>query len=349
MADPFLFLPREDRAILLRQHAPNLNMLPSVAEKDIWVCWVLEKLFNMPDRLPMAFKGGTSLSKVYKVIDRFSEDIDVTLDYRGFVDPIRGNESRGEITRLSDKLKSFVLAHTCDKVKPYFEAALSAELGEGAASVELNESGEKLFIHYPSAFDEGTSGYVPSSILLEFGGRNITEPNEPHEVTPYISAALPDYLFPEPTVTVLALHRTYWEKATLAHVECNRPNQRFDAARLSRHWYDLYQMSANLADLQSPAANDLLGDVVRYKKIFFHYSYADYNACLGGALRLVPQNELKKSLEADFRSMVAAGMFYADPPPFRMIMDRLAEVEQLLNQSIAAYYKAIEMTADGTS
>jgi hypothetical protein len=339
MPDPFLALPKEDQAILLKRHAPKLDMMQVVVEKDIWVCWALEKLFNMPDRLPMAFKGGTSLSKVYKAINRFSEDIDVTLDYRGFVDPIRGDESRSEITRLSERLKGFVLAHVRDKIKPYFEAVLSEQFGEGAGTVELNENGEKLYIYYPSAFDEGTSDYVPSSVLVEFGGRNITEPNEAHKITPYLSADLPEYIFPEAIVTVLALQRTYWEKATLAHVECNRPNQRLEASRLSRHWYDLYQMSGNLADLQSPAACDLLGDVVRYKKIFFHYGYADYDSCLSGALRLVPEGKLKKALEADFMAMVAAGMFYAEPPSFEQILARLTEVQELLNISISNYYK----------
>ncbi len=337
MADSFLGLPKKDRAVLLRQHAPAVDMLPFVVEKDVWVCWALDKLFKMPDHLPMAFKGGTSLSKVYKVIDRFSEDIDVTLDYRGFVDPLRGAETRGEITRLSEKLKGFVLAHTRDKVKPYFENILEEQFGKGTAKVELNENGERLYIHYPSAFDEGTGGYVPASVLLEFGGRNITEPNEARQVSPYISALLPDYIFPEPTVAVLALARTYWEKTTLIHVECNRPNQRLETPRLSRHWYDIYQMSTNLADFPSPAGHDLLTDVVKYKKVFFHYGYANYDSCLSGALRLVPREELQKALETDFKAMVVAGMFYSEPPSFQKILDRLLEVEQALNQSIAAH------------
>jgi len=327
VANAFLSLSREDQAILLRQHAPHLDMLPFVLKKDIWICWALEKLFKMPNRMAMAFKGGTSLAKVYKAIDRFSEDIDVTLDYRGFVSPISGNESRSEIARLSEKLKGFVLEHTRDKIKPYFEELLSKQYGKDSAKVELNGTGEKLFIHYPSAFDAGTTDYIPTSVLLEFGGRNITEPNEVHTVRPYISELLPGYAFPEATVTVLALCRTYWEKATLAHVECNRPNQRLEASRFSRHWYDLYRISDNLADLQSRAAYELLRDVVRYKKVFFYYGYADYDSCMTGALRLVPHDDLKKALEADFDSMVKARMFYAEPPSFKKIMDRLTEVE----------------------
>ena len=339
MADQFLSLPREDQALLLKQYAPDLDMLPFVLEKDIWLCWALQQLFNMPEQLPMAFKGGTSLSKVYRAIDRFSEDLDVTLDYRAFGETVTGNESRSALTRISEKLKELVLKHTRDKVKPYFEEVLSQQFGASGGKVELSKNGEQLYIHYPSAFDEKTAGYMPASVLIEFGGRNITEPNELHKVRPYMSTALTNYAFPEPIVTVLALQRTYWEKATLVHVECNRPSPRSNAERLSRHWYDLHQMSKNLTDFQSSSAQDLLADVVCHKKMFFHYGYADYESCLSGALRLVPPEELKKSLEVDFNLMVDALMFYQAPPPFKEILTRLVEVEQLLNKSIVAHSK----------
>jgi hypothetical protein len=205
--------------------------------------------------------------------------------------------------------------------------------------VELNENGEKLYIHYPSALEDETQGYVSASVLVEFGGRNITEPDETRTVKSLLSAAVPDFTFPQPTVTVLALPRTHWEKTTLVHVECNRPNPRANAERLSRHWYDVYQMSRNLTDFQSATVHELLGDVVRCKKMFFHYGYADYESCLSGGLRLVPSDEMKKALEAEFKSMVAAGMFYNEPPPFQEILTKLAEVQQLLSESITAHYR----------
>jgi hypothetical protein len=104
MADYFLNLPKEQRFALLQQYAPATDMLPFILEKDIWVCWALQQLFAMPEPRQMAFKGGTSLSKVYQVIDRFSEDIDITVDYRGFVEVVKGNESRsgeGGILRIT--------------------------------------------------------------------------------------------------------------------------------------------------------------------------------------------------------------------------------------------------------
>ncbi len=337
MAEHFLALPKGDQAALLRLHAEDLRMQPFVLEKDIWVCWALDKLFTMPGRLPMAFKGGTSLLKVYRAIDRFSEDIDVTLDYRGFGEEIIGKESRGELIRLSDKLKGLVLEQTRDVIKPYFESVMSAEFRQGSFKVDVSEDGEKVFIHYPAAI-EGND-YLGTSVLLEFGGRNITEPNETRTVRSYMSDVVNDFVFPEAEVTVLALPRTYWEKSTLMHVECNRPNPRLSAIRLSRHWYDSYKMSHNLANLQSACAHDLLAAVVKHKKLFFHYGYANYDHCLSGGLRLVPGDELANALDNDFKSMVQAGMFYSEPPAFAEILERLKEVERDLNNSITAHFQ----------
>ena len=100
MAEPFLSLDARERADILRTLAANSGRSAVILEKDIWVCWVLQALFSMPDPHPMAFKGGTSLSKVYGIIDRFSEDVDVTLDYRAFndrFDPFADDASRNQI------------------------------------------------------------------------------------------------------------------------------------------------------------------------------------------------------------------------------------------------------------
>ncbi len=129
MPESYFSLSNEDKAALVKLRAPEVGMVAFLVEKDIWVCWALEQLFKMPDALPMAFKGGTSLSKVFAAIDRFSEDIDVTIDYRGFGVTLTGSESRGEIERLSEKLKASVLKYTSEKVKPYFEKILTEQFG----------------------------------------------------------------------------------------------------------------------------------------------------------------------------------------------------------------------------
>ncbi len=340
MPESYFSLSNEDKGALVRQRAPVLDMPPFLIEKDIWVCWALEHLFKMPDALPMAFKGGTSLSKVFSAIDRFSEDIDITIDYRGFGETLTGDETRGAIDRMSEKLKASVLNYTAEKIKPYFEKILTKQFGAKNCRVELSDNGEKLYVHYPSVLAEDKSDYLASSVLIEFGGRNITEPNEKVVVRPFIASVATDYSFPEAKVTVLALTRTYWEKATLIHVETNRPTARASAERMSRHWYDIFKLSKDLAAFQTSEAHVVLGSVVEHKKVFFYYGYANYDACLAGGLRLVPEEELREALEQDFAAMVAAGMFYSDPPTFAEILARLKEVENALNASISGHFKS---------
>lgn len=330
MPDSFFELTSDDRKNLLVKGASELAMQPFILEKDVWVCWALERLFSMPGNLNMAFKGGTSLSKVYDVIDRFSEDIDVTIDYRDSESSLTGHESRSELARLSERLKDQVNEITSKQIKPFFEEALSEEFGASYGCIELSPDGEKLYVHYESVLAEAGSGYLSPSVLLEFGGRNITEPNEKHAVRAYLAKITSEVLFPEPVIRVLALERTFWEKATLVHVECKRPKPR-DASRISRHWYDLYRMSSDLERLCTREMHDLLESVVEHKKAFFHYSFAGYDDCLSGGLRLVPGSELQDVLDQDFAEMKQAGMFYQEPPSFGEILDHLQQVEKALN------------------
>ena len=334
MPDSYFDLSPGDQRDLLELGASQLGMTPLVLEKDVWVCWALSRLFSMPGKLEMAFKGGTSLSKVYNVIDRFSEDIDVTIDYRESAPALTGNETPSQLNKLSVGLKASVLNHTKNKLMPYFLNSLREQFGAGYGSVELTADGEKLYVHYESVLNSKGTEYVPTSVLLEFGGRNITEPNEKHVVTPYLVPISQAVTYPEPEVKVLAMERTYWEKATLIHVECRRKSVKGNAERISRHWYDLFKMSGDLQRYFTVEMYELLESVVRQKKAFYNSSWASYEDCLVGSLRLVPEEALRQILENDFAEMRAAGMFYSDSPTFEVILSHLGKVESVLNEVI---------------
>jgi hypothetical protein len=270
---------------------------------------------------------------VFGAIARFSEDVDVTLDYRGFdgtFDPFAEKVSKTRLRSFSDALKLFVRDHVHGIVVPYFRVQLDAEFGQGKCHIEISDDGEQLRVHYPSAL-ESDGDYVSNSVLLEFGGRNITEPNEEHAIRPDIAPFLTNLAFPEARVDVLVPARTFWEKATLMHVECQRGQFRANATRLSRHWYDL----AMLADLgigeTALADRALLVDVVKHKKVFFNASYANYDACLTGYLRLLPDDDALIALRDDFQRMIMAGMFIGAPPVFEVIVERLRVLERLIN------------------
>jgi len=334
MPESFLHLSAEEQSQIYRGLASRLARSPVVLEKDVWVCWVLKTLFTMPGRLPMAFKGGTSLSKVFGAIARFSEDVDITLDYRGLdgtFDPFTEGVSRSRLKKFSEELKSFVRDHVHSIVVPHFHAMLADEFGNSSFPIDLSDDGEKLRIRYPSVL-ETQEAYVGNSVLLEFGGRNITEPNEEHTVQPDIAEHVADLEFPRATVSVLSPARTFWEKATLIHVECQREEFHTSAARLSRHWYDL----AMLADLghgrTAVADRALLADVVKHKKVFFNAGYANYDACLAGQLRLIPGEAALLALHDDFQRMISAGMFIGNAPDFGVIINRLRALETDINR-----------------
>jgi len=333
MPDDFLHLPASEQSEILTAIAPKLGMAPVILEKDVWVCWTLEHLFTMPGRLPMAFKGGTALSKVYGVIERFSEDIDITLDYREFAGEVQEGQSRSSITRLSNQLKEFVLKHADQVVEPHFQKLLKEQFPAQATRVTLSENGEEVRIHYPSVFEEQAGRYMAANVLIEFGGRNITEPNEQHLVRPYAAQEVSDLNFPEADATVLAIARSYWEKATLIHVECSRQERRPSAERLSRHWYDMARLYRHERSKHSLTERELLADVIKHKKLFYNASYANYDACLSGHFRLVPEQSLLEALRKDFGQMVEAGMFYSSPS-FDEIIEELRELELAINQML---------------
>ena len=333
MPETFLSLPVEDRADIINAGAARLGRSPVVLEKDVWVCWALHHLFSITNRPRMAFKGGTSLSKVFDVIHRFSEAIDITIDYRDLGlkgDPFDAGISRGAQKRFSDELKALLKNYAQTVVKPHLESALDTELGKANGAVRISDDGEKLWVDYPSGI-KSASGYMRSNVLIELGGRNITEPNQAHSLTPYLAVIAETVAFPDANPDVLAAERTFWEKATLIHVECNRKEVKDNAERMVRHWSDLAMLAQSDIGPKALADRAMLASVVKHKNVFFYASYANYEACLNGGLRLVPDGPLRAALKSDLKSMVDEGMFFGDEPDFEKIIEVLADLEKRIN------------------
>lgn len=330
MPNAFLQLSPDEQASIFQTCAGKLGRRPEHLEKDVWICWVLQALFTMPRRLPMAFKGGTSLSKVYSAIRRFSEDVDITVDYKSLdqsIDPFDAKTSRTAKNNYSDRLRSKLEEHTKNVVRPHFEKLVDQLREKPPKAISISDDGEKLFIPYPSRFS------AHESVFLEFGGRNVIAPGEEHTLKPYISVELPELHFPRATVCVLSPARTFWEKATLIHVACNRADPKLDADRQSRHWHDLAVLADHKIGEAAIADRKLLEDVVRHKSVFFHASYAKYDACLSAGLRLIPTTALLQALRIDYEKMIANAMFEGEPPSFDSIIDRLKMLEKQINGS----------------
>jgi len=310
----------------------NIKRDALLLEKDIWICWALEFLFKMPNRLPMAFKGGTSLSKAFRVIDRFSEDVDITIDYKVFdcEDPFADGVSKTKIKSISEKIKTQVTDHISNVVIPYYQRIIVDQFKENAPTVELDEDGETLHLHYQSVLQQ-KSTYVQDSVRLEFGGRNLVTPSKLHTITADVAEHINDLTFPCAQAVVLSPEKTFWEKLTLIHTECNRPNFKDDANRISRHWYDIFMLAQHDIGKQATTNRDLLIEVVKIKKIFYNSGFAKYDECLNGGFRLVPGSDYIALLEGDFNNMIENKMFYGEQPDFKHIIEKLTFLEKKIN------------------
>ncbi len=345
MSESFLQLDPTEQSGIIRRVASDIGLRPVILEKDIWVCWALEELFTMQARLPMVFKGGTSLSKAYNIIERFSEDVDVTIDHQSLgmpMNPFEKGMSRSRLERRRKEIKECVNSYVESTVKPHLESKLQREIGSREARIDLNAKNESLRLYYPSVLvSEGTSkDYVDSSILIEFGGRNTVNPSEIIRISPDISTHVPELKFPEAEAPVLSAERTFWEKATLIHEKCQSNKISANAERLSRHWYDIAKLGDYLFGDGSKMDITLLKDVVKHKEVFFPSKHANYGACLGGEFKLVPSSdESLNALRVDLNSMIASGMFFNTTPTFDDILNRVSELEESINRCVGRYLR----------
>ena len=334
LPEQFLALSLEARRDILASAPNDLGLPALVLEKDVWICWVLKHLFENPNRLPMVFKGGTSLSKVFDIIRRMSEDLDITVDCRSAFEPLNARASRNQKDKRKLEIQEFLRKYWVEHLQPHLTQMAKEHLGITNLEFEI-ETDERVWMSYPSAVQKSMENYIPERILLEFGGRNITEPNAQYTVDSYLGkTVLADTLdFPQAKVIALVAERTLWEKITLLHAESHRPEFTANAAeRMSRHWYDVYKLVGTDICERSLSDRALLESVVAAKEELYRSSYSSYQLCLEKQFKLLPDKDGLKTLSGDFRKMIEAGMFFPDEDPsFDKIIETIRGVEQRLN------------------
>ncbi|MEX3775983.1 nucleotidyl transferase AbiEii/AbiGii toxin family protein [Pseudomonas sp. MYb118] len=331
MPDYFFSLSSADQREVILQAASDLGRPAYLLEKDLWVVWTLGKIFSDPVGDHLTFKGGTSLSKVYRLIDRFSEDIDLTYDIRQLLPeaqseiPPSGSQARKWSSKARDLLPGWIE----QSVFPTLADALAAE----APGAELVQDGDKLYLHYPAKTP--VHDYVTPRVMLEFGARSTGEPHRRnHVVCDMVHAHLEGIIFPEANPIVMDVARTFWEKATAAHVYCVQ--ERLKSERFARHWHDLNAIVQNHEFKQVISRRDIAARVAEHKSCFFVEKAADgttidYRHAVGGNLRLVPVGKARDNLAKDYDKMLEGGMFDSPPPAFDNLMTACEELETLLN------------------
>lgn len=314
---------RKEREDLFSESAASKGMSPAAIEKDFWISWTLMKLFE-DDQLKelLRFKGGTSLSKCFNIIERFSEDIDLVLDWSVLTedDPYvqRSKTKQDKFNKhLNDLAVEYIntnlLPILYDLIKPFC-----------VANIDKYDR-QIVNIQYPNVF---SAQYMRSEIRLEIGPMSSMDPCSEYSIQPYAANIFPK-VFEKPSATVVSIvpERIFWEKVTILHAESYRPIPR---PRYSRHYYDVYKMIGTYIENGAIKDLKLLENVVSFKDKFYYNASAKYHLAKPGTLNLVPEGKAIELLIRDYEQM--GEMIFGEYPDFSLIVDKIREFQEKLNR-----------------
>jgi hypothetical protein len=341
--------PLQDRRDLFLGAANRLGTPEANIEKDFWVCWTLDALFNtLQEGHPrLLFKGGTSLSKAYGLISRFSEDIDITV----FREDIGQQISITEFEALSkkkrqarlDAIKSacreYIRGSFCEQLNRNFqEMALAAGIDRASALIvpdDEDPDGQSLLFWYPSV-TSGRDEYIRRAIKIESGAKSALDPHQSVTISPYVADDLPALSLAVPNITTVAAERTFWDKVIILH----GVRQWFDkrgvlrqlGQRVSRHYYDVYRMMQSDIGIRAAADGDLVRDCARHARLFFGSPDLGLELAYAGTFSLKPSKEMIGDLRRDYDRM--AGMIIGEIPRFDAVMESVGALENRINKSL---------------
>ena len=327
--------------------AARLGTTSQNIEKDFWVCWTLDALFHgLPKGSPrLLFKGGTSLSMGFGLINRFSEDVDITV----FRDDIDAPATVAELEALSGKKRKARLDAIRDACQAYIAGPMrqaltrilsnrltTAGLTPNGGRIELDDTdpdGQTLLIWYPATTPH--SDYVRAAIKIEAGAKSALDPNREVPIKPYVDDDLPALDLTVPSVRTVEPQRTFWDKVAILHGLRRwfdkRGELRGGGQRVSRHYYDLYLLAQAPVGMGAAADTDLGADCVAHARMFFNRPDFDLASAAPGSFALLPHDHMVDQLRTDYRAM--RGMIFGEPPTFEDVLASVAAIEQKLNQA----------------
>lgn len=310
--------------------AREIGLPEAMVEKDFWVCWILNYLFHdCPWAAHLAFKGGTSLSKCFGLIHRFSEDIDLILDWQllGYEkDEPWAERSKNQQDKFNKEANSRTEQFLKNSFLPHLQADFESLLADDFSLYIEEDDPQTVCFAYPKSFRE--SSILPV-VRLEIGALAAWTPVKQVEITSYSAQKFPQ-VFKQPATSILTVtpERTFWEKATILHKEAFRTNGKFPI-RYSRHYYDLWCM--NNSPVKAAAYKDLklLAQVVQFKERFYPAGSAHYELAKPGTMRLSPPEDCLPLLREDYEHM--ENMIFGEIPAFDEIIACTKQMEQEIN------------------
>ena len=340
----FLSLPEEGRRDVFEAAASRLDTPANYVEKDFWVCLALEALYNqLPEGHPrLLFKGGTSLSKAFGIIKRFSEDIDLVVNRAdlGFADlldlTVADDLSNRKREALFENLRMACSSYILGDLRIEL-TALMDQIVDGCVIIpdEDDRDRQTLLIEYPTQYPSAGDAYVAPRVKIEAGARSALEPILDCAITPILADELADLSFEVGNLQVIAPERTYWEKLLILHGlhygyrdEQRLPN---DRDRISRHYYDVAMITATETGRSALSDIGLLDTVREHNLIAFRQAWKRFEIAEPGSLRLVPQDTLRAAIERDYKAM--DGMILGESPSFGWVMEQIQYAEGTINEA----------------
>lgn len=346
MAESWFSLSADDQREALEVAAAASGWPAYLLEKDIWVVWALQSLGADEQLLAsLTFKGGTSLSKAHGLIERFSEDVDLTLNIQHLWPEVdlspAANPSQAQARRKAadQLLKPWVQEIPLPLLQRAVAAAgVPVDLSLKAAEPDRRQPPTIVLRYQPLIpASDGSFGYVRPTVLLEFGAHSTGEPHGAMPITCEAATHLSMLAFPSAHPLVMDPKRTFLEKAAAVHVACRQGRWGSgEAERYSRHWYDLDRLAT--AGIAEAAIRDraLAMEVAQHKEDFWRKPPIDYVQALSGDLQLVPTGDGRTALEADYTAMLSSGMLRGHAPTFGELMERMARLAQFCNATVTA-------------
>ncbi|MBN9690750.1 MAG: nucleotidyl transferase AbiEii/AbiGii toxin family protein [Verrucomicrobia bacterium] len=327
-------LPAKDRRQLFVEAGARRGLPPFHVEKDFWVCWVLGVLFGDADAgSHLTFRGGTSLSKAWGIIERFSEDIDISMSrpwLGNSKDPAENGLISAERERRLKALRDDCREAIRSRIHPLLENAAGTLQDVFHLEVEPLDKARDPFclhFHYPTTQLAAPSDYNRPAVKVELSGRAEGWPMEPRTIRPYVAEEFPNVAGPcELMLSCVHPARTFWEKAALVHEHNSRPEAKPLSPAQARHLYDLNRLWTEAAVAQAGGFRELFTGVKAHRAAFFAYNWVDYSSLIPSTLCLRPRDERLAEWRNDYARM--RPMFFSDPPSFDLLVSGLETIEK---------------------
>jgi len=329
----FIQLPDNEKVELINQMHEETKLPQVIIEKDLWVTAVLRALFALSYAENLSFKGGTSLSKCWNLIERFSEDVDIAInrEYFGFVG------DTFTIRQISKKLRKA----TCKFIRNNLQFDLARQMEKNGISADLFSvkmnitpittiDPEKVFVEYKSVFN--ASPYIKNTVVLEIGGRSMKEPLQKVEIQSFIDKHFSQATFAEKSfeINVVVPERTFLEKVCLLHEEFSKPSEKVRVGRMSRHIYDLARMIDTPIAENALKNRDLFQSIVAHRRMFIAMKDFDYDTLSPKTIQIIPPNSVIAKWEDDYNKMQT--MIYGNSLLFNDIIEKITQLNEKIRR-----------------